>query len=182
MPFFVVELHHDYRSWPCPKLQLSSYLGVSCAPFWVLLNNGFSTPLLDSDPINRSERATDCHNDDIALSYASTIIETLQRGRDSERASHERTRKAAQSRIRHFEARIARLEAELGGCIFHTHRASHSSHGVDGTGNHGFTTSQEDDVILDSLAARNRYLEGEIKSIASQASISHFSHLNAHRY
>lgn len=148
----------------------------------LLSNKGFLPALLDLDPISCSQHPTDRHNDDNALLYASTIIEALRRERDYERASHEHTREAAQSRIRHFEARIARLEAELEGCVFHSHGLSHFSGGADGASYHDLPVSQEDDVIFSAIVSRNRRLEGEIETIASQASISYFSHLDVHTY
>ncbi|KAJ3507691.1 hypothetical protein NLJ89_g6165 [Agrocybe chaxingu] len=160
-----VEISNDYSKWPHSQISLSSLADVHIKP----------SPLLTHHPAFQDTEDR--------LKYATTMLKTVLRERDSEKRAHELTREAFEAHILALEAKLSRRDAELESCVASAgHGASlgaasptwDSAQGDRRTNDRQESWSQDrreissEEMIgmLDVTAARNKVLEAEIKILA----------------
>ncbi|KZT21131.1 hypothetical protein NEOLEDRAFT_1139747 [Neolentinus lepideus HHB14362 ss-1] len=150
-----VERSNDYSLWPHSRICMARPAELS--------------------KMHRLMSRTDLHADEDVYAYASAMIAALRVERDLERKAHSQTRRDTEYRITALEAQLARRDAELEACIYHTeHRAKIQStdkkYRSNKTPSGGACSMTDEDIIsvLEATAAKNRALELEVKQIAAQ--------------
>jgi hypothetical protein len=117
------------------------------------------------------------YNKDL-YAYATTIISTLRSERDREREAHRKSVQDAEARIAFLEAKLARREAELEGCILHTPLCLPLPDPVTPIPDRDDSIREQEMVaILNNAFIENRALKVEVKTLADHVSLKHRGHL-----
>jgi hypothetical protein len=104
------------------------------------------------------------------LAYTTSLISALKRERDNEIAAHQRTKRAADSRVAILEAQLAIREAELALCVpqasldQETGEPPRVGEAVNGTS----LSHSEAVAILESALSQNKLLELEVQHLSKE--------------
>ena len=107
------------------------------------------------------------------LAYTTSLISALKRERDNEIAAHQRTKRAADSRVASLEAQLAIREAELALYVpqpsldQEAGRPPHVREAVDETG----LSRPETVAILESALSQNKLLELEVQHLSEEVRV-----------
>ncbi|KAF9554932.1 hypothetical protein CPC08DRAFT_643622, partial [Agrocybe pediades] len=148
-----VEATNGLTNWPYSNIHVSSLAEAATDPI---------------DPLAPQTKTAAPDERDDLISYAASMIRKLCRERDAERSEHERTRAVAEARIVTLEARISRREAELEKAV-ESFRLGNDDKDMESKQQEEFgepvMESEQVIALLDGAVARNKALEGEIKSL-----------------
>jgi len=174
-------------------LEMASQPNPPLQPIWFVVCRTFSQPLTHilqhplaslSHPLSKHPHSSE----DQILPYASSVLASLRIERDNERKAHAKTREFAEKKILALQARLSWHEVELERCITGGH--AHDGCGGSGKDGEGDLTprrrtsspatmsplpspvdplekvgSEEIISMLDATVARNRILEGEVRTL-----------------